>query len=76
MGTAGIGDLGGFLKEVFAGDQVPKIPQGLPCSSAEKGRTAVRVAFSRGSALSPQPAAGRLSDVLYNNTSVQICIAY
>ncbi len=38
MGTAGIRDLGGFLKEVFVGDQVPNIPHGLSCSSAEKKR--------------------------------------
>lgn len=38
MGTAGIRDLGGFLKEVFVGDQVPNIPQGLSFSNTEKDR--------------------------------------
>lgn len=38
MWTAGIRNLGGFLKEVFVGDQVPALSQGLSCSTTEKQR--------------------------------------
>lgn len=38
MWTAGMRNLGGFLKEVFVGDQVPALSQGLSCSTTEKQR--------------------------------------
>lgn len=67
MGTAGIRDLGGFLKEVFVGDRVPNIPQGLSCSSTEKERNAVKISFSR------KPASlveGGDQLFFYNNTFI------
>lgn len=61
-GTTEIRDLGGFLKEVFVGDQVPHIPQGLSCFSTEKEGNAVKKNHkknhcSRTPGLSPQLAA-------------------
>jgi len=52
MRTAGIRALGGFLKEVFVGDQVPNIPQGLTCSCTGKVKISVSCnSFSRASLL-------------------------